>query len=380
MWPKPLELHSALKRVREQHPYSSTGTIARSQKADSDAGDLWKRLLDLPEPEQRAVVARLSRLEVGLLAYGSSAHLGEPAGVRLLRFAALEHEQFSTYKVVVELFVAGNGDPGFAGSASKHANRREHPYWQRLTRHGKPLVALCEDYLNSTNDLEGFLQDPEVGFASSVTILKSARRMLLTPTMVGRTLKREGVRKWEHWFTLEYSEEEREQWFIWYLQTDLAHQWAPKDAILRAIHLRHGAPDSSQIFWSKAGPELLKKFKRWLLDSQLTDVLGESDRTLFWRDFLHSVTECWPSKDSTALFIQGIGWYAVQFVEMGRATYIFPDIVPRPPRTLLRNELYSRVLRNRANSIGRYEHRRSNWQHHARSVVRRIIRTYSDQE
>lgn len=373
-WPAPVEVKRALTRVRSAHPYAASGRIARSETADRDSSDLWHRIIALPAVEWPNALNQLTRLEIGLLAYGASARIGEARALDVLRAAVRTIATFAMHRVVFEAYVITSGDATFADSAIAHAEVAGPKLWRFVAGSNDPLHSLRVAYEASSLRLEGWLESDDVRLSRSSHVRRVLRRELLRPPNVSAIVAREEAGEWERWHALEFPGDAGIDWYVAYMRAETAHRWMADDVVLRAFHRVHGAPSATSRTWEKVPVELSERFALWLLNANLTDVLGETDRVRFWRGFLRSIVACWPSRDSSAVFVQMKGWFAVQFVEMGRATYMFLGEVPRPWRHLDIDDLYFQV--RQGGRVGRYEHRGRDWQADAHREVLRVTRSH----
>jgi hypothetical protein len=88
--------------------------------------------------------------------------------------------------------------------------------------------------------------------------------------------------------------------------------------------------------------------------------MGEGERVAFWRDFLPQIVGSIPTVARDAVFIVFKKWFAVEFVSMGRATYMFPLGQLKRLSKLSGYTLYNAVLTTPA--IGSFKHQGINWQ------------------
>lgn len=373
MLPGPRSVRAALDRALQMHPYAATGRIARSDRADREARELWERLLACTNLEREAVVAALSPHQVRLVAYGGSARLRDPGAIAIVTSIARNHPFSHRLRIVFEAHLLFAKEGGLRSAALVYTESRSRPpLWQVLAESEHPLTIAADWYHASDVALNEWVSLPEVRLEWSPALHQALRSFLIAPDRVHRTLARDGLRSVQDWIELEGALDAQERWFTGYLQRDDVHRWAPRDAILDMILRRFGSPADGGMFWTRLNDEQLgRRFRRWLVEHDLTAVLGDSDRLSFWREFLPEIRRCVPTRDRAAVLIQLPECYAVQFVRTGKATYLFEGPIRHAWKELEEADLYSRVLR--ARSIDKYEHRGQLWRSTARHTVRKLL-------
>lgn len=135
-------------------------------------------------------------------------------------------------------------------------------------------------------------------------------------------------------------------------------------------------PGNGSPFWDAASADVIWAFQLWLKNGLLTTFLGgENDRVQFWRRYLISIRKIERTRDEAVVFLHFDGWTAVQFVNTGRATFLFREQLVRGWFRKPEPEVYKLALGYRAKAspffLGSYQHRGQTvtWQYFASEIV-----------
>jgi hypothetical protein len=374
----PERVRAVLEAIREAHPYTLTGRIARSERSNRDSEALWERMRKLPDAQLGPAIESLRDHEVSLLAYGALPRIGDSECLTIFeRLCALRRSKQGSKAAWAALLVT-NGSAAFRELARVYVERqRTAEKWSVLLQSERPLDVMADLYFRSDQRLERWMNRDDVRLADFRPVKRAIIRALLSPRTVVAVIAREGIETFDEWLELLFVDSERIAWFRTYLVETDSTRWKVTDPILRRIERRFGPPSRQHEFWATVSDGTRIDFENWLKNVELTALLQEGERVTFWRIFLSSITRSIASRDRKAIFICFEKWFAVQFIDAGRATYMFETRYLSAMRRLDASSLYRRVLDHSQKRLGRYEQRGSRWQWYAEAEVRQLINRYA---
>jgi hypothetical protein len=234
-------------------------------------------------------------------------------------------------------------------------------------------------YEQASESFARWVAQKDIDLAEHESVMLAAKRLFLSRKYVTATRKREKAATITEWLDAAFIDSERVAWFANYLIDIHGSRWHVTDPILRLIVDRFEVPKQHRPFWDSLPASVIAAVELWLKDVELTRLLGDNEgpRIQFWREFLPRMAGSAKSKDGAAVFICFDNWFAVQFRDMGKATYMFlgqRGLLMRMGR-LYESKLYAAVLQEP--NVGRYTHQGYSWQDRARSVVRSVLSRYS---
>jgi hypothetical protein len=358
----PKRVQRSLDLLVETHPYARSGIVAKSARADSDSGIVWSKLLSAGASLD-GVIRGLSKLEESLVVYGALSRLENDTLDILTSFFRLRRPERAE-KLAWYCLLLTNGREDFRDLALGYIQRTGKAEMIEVAKSPQPLSSLGSVYLRSSSMLEGWSSRQVVALP---ILNRKFKRLLLENPHKRTTLEIEGIDTVDEWLQEVLLDSERVRWFRDYLTESETLEWPIDDPVLSRIVSRFKEPSDGGIFWLGVSGEVVQAFERWLLNLKLTDFLHEGERVQFWRHFLDRMTDAFESRDRTAVFVCFPNWFAVQFKEMGRATYMYKQEYFRRFRYLDDVSLYSALLGN--NWSGRYTHQGQYWQWRAKAEV-----------
>jgi hypothetical protein len=372
----PNRVLKALDSVLEKHPYSASGRIAKSGRADQDSARVWDRLLALPRVELESAMKALEKREERLLLYSASGRLSDAPSREVLGYLYRVRRPSTHDAIAWWALLVSNGATDFREAAVRFASgptaRSMWPQWARSVR---PIDDVVNHYRWTKTPFDVWLQSRDVGLESRSDIGILLKRVLLEPGKLADTCSREREHTILEWCESVFSSSGRQEWLAAYLRETFRRGWSTQSLILTTIVHRYGEPSDGRPFWESISSEAAAAVGVWLKDRELTARLGEGEhgeRVAFWRKFLPLAKHLIVSRCETAVFICFDNWFAVQFVHMGHATYMFERSYLTVMRARQRNALYQAVLSTPP--LDSYEHRGRFWASTAEAVVRRVAR------
>jgi hypothetical protein len=371
---------AALERVKVKHPVAASGDVAPSAVSDARASEIWRVLLSVDGTRLRGHVVALPSANVRLALYGAATILTDD-GV-LERLAAILDLRGDLYQrrspVAWIALLLSDGDTRFKAAAEAYLGTRpDVRYWHSLSATPRPLTALLQDYLGSNTAFDDWWASPRIALSRYHALESALLRRLLLSESFDTLLTRETLATIDRWMAAALSESERVEWHQRYVTHSNPSRWRPTDTFLERILSRYRTPEDGHSFWAQVAEPRQRAFVRWLRDRELTSLLGEGERVEFWRRFLADVVRSMESADGAAVFIVFPTWFAVQFKEMGKATYFLSRDHLIAARRLAASQLYRYVLDH--TPLGRYTHHGGYWQYTAQREVRRIMDAASQQ-
>ena len=372
MFSPPTKVVAALERTVASHPYAISGRIAPGPRAESDARLVWQRLLRCEPARLDAVIESLSNLEVSLLIYGAQSRLSETRTLEVLKRLYPLRCPSSADRLAWQAFLLTDGAPEFE-AASRRFLASENSPWQKIFSFARPQLKALDMYVTAKRKFADFFSQAVFpGWHAALN--RQFKRALIHEPYLDRVIAKEAIGQIEIWLEEVCVDSERVDWFREYVERSVANRRAASDPVFNRIVARFGEPSQARPFWSSISPAAAAEFERWLRELKLTRALGEGDRLQFWRAYLDRMRSTYESRNGDAVFICFDKWFAVQFVQMGKATYMFGERHLPHFKRLDDITLYREVLNT--NSIGRYEHRGHYWQYQARTVVNALLEVY----
>lgn len=372
MFPAPRLAIASLDKIMQAHPYARSGAIARSPRAETDSSSVWERLFKCSNSQLTDCILALSDLEVSLALYGSGSRYDDARTVNVLSLLFELRKPNTGDRIAWQALLLSDGDPIFRTAAKRFLEENNSP-WRVAADVESPLAFAAGTYLNARAKFADFFE-PDLFPGWHARIGRELKRRLLSATFVDRTLAKEGVDVLDKWLNEVYIDSERVEWFRLYLEAGVETRRSRSDPVLKGINARFGEPAHARSFWKHVSPAAISAYQIWLRDLQLTRALGEGERLQFWRAYLDRMTRSQESRNGTAVLICFRGWFAVQFKEMGKATYLFNQKYFAGFQKLDDVTLYWAVRNNP--SLDRYTHQGSYWQYSARGVVDALLELY----
>lgn len=365
---------AAVERVKAKHPFAASGAIARSEAADTRAASLWGRLSSLSGDALKCYASTLTGREVRLACYGALPLIGDEGVIERLA-VVLDGRNDSYYQrspVAWIAYLVSSGDARLRACARVYLGTRpEMSLWHCLADHPAPLAQLKCDYMDGRVPFASWWASKGVALEGYQVLERTFLRRLLMEETADVLVAREGTAAVDRWLGVALDESKRVAWHVRYLIESDATRWRPSNTFLERILERFRTPPDGHSFWDGVPPERQAAFVRWLRDRELTSLLGEGERVEFWRRFLGEIERSLESIDGAAVFIVFDTWFAVQFKETGKATYMLPRNRLIAVRRLAEVQLYRYVLDK--DSLGRYTHQGGYWQYNAQREVRRVL-------
>jgi hypothetical protein len=373
--PGPNRLLIAVENAAQLHPFARSGAVAAGARADAETSLVWDRLRTASVEHRDAAVRALTKREEKAVLYGAPSRFEDPVCLQILgRLFVIRDPDAG--RVAWEAFLLTNGQADFRRQATRLAESHgEVRAWPLLARADRPLDAAVELYLRSPDTFEVWVRGAAIELHGSRLVTRALRRMLLSSGNHALLVQREGLKTIEAWLSADLIDSERITWYRSYLLGSDARAWQVDDPILTRILERFLPPVRGRPFWEGVPESKRDSFELWLRNVELTRLLGEGPRVAFWRVFLPWIDQSLGHRSRNAVFVCFDNWFAVQFVEMGRATYMFDRSFLSLFRSLDEQSLYRAVLESPA--LGRYTHQGWYWAERAESVVRSVLRDRS---
>lgn len=363
-------VNRSLDALLKLHPYAASGAVARSERADRDSAAIWDQL-ESAGARRAELIIGLSRVQESLAIYGASSRLNANTLDVLADLFRLRSPR-KAGKLAWQCLLLSDGRDEFRQSAVAYLSRLNRDDLVPIAHAARTMNALAATYGASADRFEIWFRKQR---AQHTAVKRQTMRLLLSKPFRSRVIDREGIDEIDNWLQTAFVDSERIEWFRFYLIDANPHMWPANDAVMGRIISRFGEP-SEHSFWQTIPDRVIAAVKRWLLDASLTEFLGEGERVEFWRNFLDRMIDAAQSRERTAVFVCFDGWFAIQFKEMGRATYMFHTRYFRRLRYLDDTTLYQTILDNRAYAGGRYTHQGYHWQWRARSEVNGMFTRY----
>jgi hypothetical protein len=364
------------------HPYALSGAIAPSKQVDDEVGRLWSDLFQCGAGALDQRIARLSNLHLRLLLYGAWARLQCPKCRFILErlfahWGPANHGRLAWGALILE-----NGGAGFRAAAVRGAADAQSPAGEAVAQAALPFDDCIGRYRRGGKTFQEWLSEFRGLIDADGVISRELRRRLLAEASAGPPPETEDTIC--RWLNECYLETERSEWYEAFLCRTATFGWDARSPLMVAIVGRFGAPGRHEPFWARLDEAVCSAVRRWILDRKLTDFL-EGERLAFWRNYLQRMTDIYPlGKEAIVVVLPHV--IAIQFKEMGRATYMFPrQLLTRfraykGMQSYQSAALYREVLdqNGAGKTLGRYEHRGYGWQGPARWEVDRVLREAGD--
>lgn len=391
--PSPSALQRAVEAVCRAHPYGVSGEVdAESPRAAADADVLWNRLVGLPAPEREFAVRGLRSFECRLLAATARPRLEWAEYRSVLALAMAHHALPDAAALAWEAWLAGDGgERGFCGVAlprvASAAAARD--FWRSLLAASRPSDPVIALWRRQHLPLDKLVATAAVGLQQYERFVNAVRRRLLAPGNLSTLDAQEMSATIVDWVATLVPVPEQNEWYAAFLDETYGAQreasprrgWTASHSVLVIILQRSGDPANGGPFWQLVSEPVRDAFSLWLKDRELTENLGDdNDRVRFWRRYLVPMRRSELNRDGTVALLHFDRWVAVQFVNSGRATFLFRETAARGWHRLPDADLYDRMLRLRRqvdpSFLDSYEHRgySETWQSAAGDVVNRVIR------
>jgi hypothetical protein len=375
IFPAPVQLLESVKRVARDHPYSESAPLMMEGRVLADAGALWARLLAATPDKVSSVLGSLSRLEMRLLVASAVSRISNPRCRAILVQGFQISGDNQLQALLWEEFLLDPDDAELRSVGREIALRTRLTLWKELAASEVPAERAAEAFLGQRDAFEGWMTSDGVQLAAHERFARRVQWMLLEPPLVSQTDKRLAPAIIDLWACTAVPPDDRVGWQGRYLAGTLGNPRPHDHAVLERIITEHGLPEYQRRFWEGTRPAVIADVELWLKDRRLTEFLGEGDRVRFWRRFLPQMTGSFASGDREVVFVVFEKWFAVQFVDPGVATYLFPKSL----LWSLRRE--AQVVRTRrrvwhlgSRALGRYAQMGDYWQVGAESEVRRVMR------
>ena len=371
-------LDLALDRVRRAHPFAASGYIHKCPEVLESGRRLLGPLLQLEGVALETAMSQFTLNQARLIVLAVSGQLDDVRTTRVLVELVKQHPSAVEPRLAFEAFVLAGGPSGLRACAQRwvvEAMGRVSP-WPAAMAAGIPLHLMRDAYIEESKPWATSDWKRAFEHTPFPRIETQLFRSLLCPPVLRVIAQREQGAMLKEWASRCFVVSERDQWLATFLEETWPDGWARSHAILEEIHGRFGVPGQHS-FWTPLAPDACRSYLRWLVDHDLTRMLGEGDRVQFWRRFMGDGMEV-PIRagGGEAVLIVFKRFVAVQFIETGKATYL----VDRTQLTALRRlgsfDLYPYVLKlNRdGKTRQRYEHRGQFWQIRAEGIVRALLR------
>lgn len=372
----PTRLQDTLDKVRTHHPFLAvTPTAPGAQVAGS--GELWREMFRTPLVQIDAAVSTLTVKQLRALLYGVFAALRggyEPVVARVIASAAQRSRAWD--EAAAAVYIAHNGDlPDARAAARRHMEHCAATSPLRsVADKQKPLNALAKSYLQAPQAFPEFLEAVGPIVRSAIETKLKLALLAETPRLL---LAKEGWVTVKEWLTDSASGEERDNWYV--LMASQCLRVEELDALagpLTEMTQRYSkpsveAPHSSEGIWHRVPKPSRKAIVEWVNIRELTKLLGDERRVAFWRRWSSHITNVTVTKDREAILLESDGWFAVQFVKTGKATFLLESRHRPGCARLLLAELYKKVLM--VEPLGRYTHQGLYWEYNANAVVEAVI-------
>lgn len=378
--PKPIRLQAALAAVIEAHPYTSRGELTPSARLDSDAVMLWSRLAHADHDRLDQLIDALTSLEVRILVASARSRMRNDRTPKIFAKVLERFRPENFLSLAWDAFLLTDGHPAFRAKAQEFADLHTatRPQWQRLAVGVKPTDAAVSLYETQPEPFEKWIESSALQLNRWPDLVRGIRIALLNSEGVARLDRREPSQSVERWVQTVIAANEREAWYAMFLHQTARNKRSPKHAVLESILARFNEPENGGMFWQIVSDTGRAAFKLWLMESRLTQLLGEGERVDFWRRFLPQIAKVWANKEKRVVFIDLGSAIAVQFIDAGTATYLFDRPNFKRVSRGIEKEVKKSVYGNASKSLGSYEHRGNSWQFSAESRVRQMLASVSD--
>lgn len=378
--PGPARLLTALSTAIDQHPYAVRGDIVSSARTDSDGAALWRRLGTLRGADLAEAVDALAELEVRLLVATVRTRLTDALVLGALAVLIERRRPDGWAALAWETYLVTDGHAEFRHPAAEYVRTEAgtRPAWLHLVRGARPSDVALALYRAQAAGLEPWAAAPAVALDRWSPLVRRVQTALLAAGGLAQLARRETPATIERWVQTVVPADAREDWYRAYLEETRNERRPATHAVLQAILERFGAPSVDRPFWATVSDEARRAFELWLIDARLTELLGEGERVDFWRRFLPHVKRAWRNSDGEVVFLDIGGACAVQFVESGTATYLFPQDAFRRIARGRASDVRISVYRNSARATGWYDHRGYSWQGKAAGVVQYVLKKVTD--
>lgn len=379
IFPGPRRVLETLERVQREHPYGASGRITRCARTETDALAVWTRLLSEEGAGLDGAVRTLTPLEERLVIFGAPGRLSEPRALRVLSRLFGLREPSRASPLAWECYLISNGDRGFAEQARAFAaGPKARRTWPEIAGSQEPLGRIAWLYSQATEPFVCWVAREDVGLVEREPVIRALKKLLLSRAHVTTTRQRERSATVSEWLEECFIDSERVAWFANYIIDTHRTAWRVDDPFVQLVVARFEVPQQNRPFWDSLPPSVIAAVELWLKNVELTRLLGDNEgpRIRFWREFLANMVRSTESKDGSAVFICFGTWFAVQFLDMGKATYMFPKRRLLSMQRLYESALYAAV--RDGNHLGRYTHQGYWWQVGARNEVRRVLREHPE--
>lgn len=374
--PKPILVLDTLQRIQQDHPYAANGEVMESPRARADADALWQRLLLLKHGDLDAGLSGLTAHEVRVALFGARSRLNDSRYLEVLaRLFSLRSPKSAGAVAWDALLLSGKAS--FREAASAYVREHSHrTLWPHLLLSASPLQEAIRTLERAKLTFDRWIALPEVGLEDRPLVTARLRCLLLDQEHLAATSRREPHASIVQWVNSLVAPEERESWYRDFLCTTFQSKWPKGSAVLDAILDRFGHPESSRPFWSTLSREVLREVIAWVNTDRIIQLL-EGPRAEFWLRFRYDITRLEESRCGGAVFVGFDSWFAVQYKDMGRATYMFSNdqwirLRWKGEPTLYSTEILGRYREGRY--LGRYAHRGDDWESGAQREVMRVMR------
>lgn len=363
----------------EKHPYPARGELTLTPRVEADAAALWAELLGLERQDPHRLddrILHLGTLELRILVASARQRLGDASHLRVLSRVIALRKPPGSGALAFAAWLLTDGDAGVREPAARFVAEGSVPVlWTRLVEARKPSEVIVEAYLEQDLPFDAWVERKDIGLSRFPECGRLVRLRLMTPPLLGRVDDREQSAALEKWANTAVPAPDREAWYQTYLESTRSKKQPLRHAVLESILQQFGEPREARAFWKVLSPQAVASFEIWLRDRQLTSLLGEGERVMFWRWFLADMTGCVANSDGSVVFILFPTWFAAQFKFTGTATYMYPKQeflvrMRRQTESAIRNQ----VLLYRDHAVGRYTHMAHSWQDQAADEVRRVLR------
>lgn len=371
-------LEAAVRRALDLHPFGRSGAIAEgSGRVRDGIQAIWATALETHGARRQTFLDSLSKTERRLLLAGVRTRLDDKAAVQVLDDVYRKDWDERQPSIGYLLFLTESG---------------REPYRRYLAQLG-PLPAgspIDASWFGAVDPLESILSTylrGKQGFDEYFRVQFGAldgnarlRRVLLVRLFNGPHLGAAYAREGGKWLgeVVETGEVEIAHWYRVFLIATSKQGWPKSCPLMRQILRAHGDPEERGKYWQSLPEPVWRAVRAWKLEGDLDRFFtsdGDQGRRLrFWRRFLQEMTAVLPAGENDALLICFQGCFAVQFREMGRATYGFKKGALARTLDLTSTALYRFVLDRSDIALIRYTHQGHFWEAEAEAQVRAMLR------
>jgi hypothetical protein len=277
-------------------------------------------------------------------------------------------------------WLISDGEVPFRVPAATHAAQFPmRTTWRRMLSVANPLSVIVSFAEQVRQPLETVLKRQDVALEDQPLVVNALRRRMLTMPHLKSTCDIEKPQVVSQWLQSLLPDDEREARIREYLLGTCEQDWKQRNPVVTYVIQRHGDPDRDRPFWKDMPAEVLRAVRGWINGGLLDDLLEDGRRTRFWRRYRFEMTSIFESKSRTAVFICFPAWFAVQFKESGKATYMFPERemihLKRRLDPALSREVLDRARAGR--HVGRYAQMGNYWEQSAQREVDAVRRRFS---